>query len=211
MYDQRESGKVDKSTACARVKRSRLKLVYQWALQLASALKFIHNYSFEEPAPKISIAFGDLGVDDCWLDASGTSLSLLGFLRSSFRTRSSPQHIGNIGLSGRDFQPLGRRGVPSLQTDVFYWGCVVYELMTGYWPGEGQGLAQEEMESLVSRREWPRLETEYLGDVVRKSWTGEVTSAAELWRAVRGAITESGVVVGDNDEIIDIALDGMTI
>lgn len=71
-------------------------------------------------------------------------------------------------------------------------------------------MAQEEMESLVSRREWPRLETEYLGDVVRKSWTGEVTSAAELWRAVRGAITESGVVIGDNDEILDVALDGMT-
>lgn len=203
------SSAVDRSTAHSRVKATRLNLVYQWSIHLARALEFINSYTFQSPAPVTSIVFGDLRLDSCWLPSSGRSLSVLGFQHAGFRTRSGPLHAGDIGLSRRGFQPQGRD--PTLQTDLFLWGCVVYELMTGYWPGEGQGLGLEDQDFLVSRQEWPRLEAVYLGDVVRKCWTGEVTSAAELFGLVREAIAGLGVLVGDDDEIVDLSLEGLTV
>lgn len=211
MYEQRENGSDNKSTACARVKLARLDLVYQWTLHLARALEFIHSYSFEKPSSKITVAFGELMVESCWLNASGTSLSLLGFLQSVVRTRTQGPYDGGIGYSGKYFQPRKIGAIPTVESDVFLWGCVVYELMTGYWPGEGQGLEDEEKEALPSRQEWPRLEAKYLGEVVKECWTGEITSAAEILSAVRAAVKEMGVVVGDDDEIIDLAIDGLII
>lgn len=188
MYEQRDGGSDDKSTACARVKPAHLKLVCQWAVHLARALEFIHSYSFEKPSPKISIAFGDLRVESCWLDASGTSLSIFGFLQSTVCTRWAGPYVG--GICHNRFQPFTNRAGPTLETDLFLWGCVVYELMAGYWPGEGQGLEYEDKEALVSRKEWPRLEAKYLGEVVRKCWTGGITSAGEILSAVRTAVAE---------------------
>ena len=212
MYDERANP--DRSTASGRVRASRRHLVYQWALHLASALQFIHSHSFELPAPKIEIVFGDLSVDSCWLTSPTLSLSVLGFLNSGFRTRSGALHLGDIS-NGEAFQPLhGVRGPacrPTLQTDLFLWGCVVYELMTGHWPGNGQGLSWQEMSVLISRREWPRLEMEYLGNVVYMCWTGEITSAAELLATVRRSITDLGAVIGDNDEVVDLNMEDLTI
>ena len=204
MYEERTT--IDRSTACSRVKPRRLHLIYQWSLQLASALEHIHSYSFEPPAPKISIVFGDLSMNSCWLTPE-FSLQLLGFLEAGFRTRSSALNLGSI-LSGEPYQPLyyarGQANTPTLQTDLFLWGCVVYELMTGFWPGNGQGLDDQEIATLIPRREWPRLETMYLGDVVRKCWTSEITSAAELSETVRRSVVELGAPVGDNDEVLDL-------
>lgn len=211
MYEQHGRGSDNKRTACSRVKLAHLHLIYQWTLHLARALDFIHSYSFEKPSPKVAIAFGDLSVESCWLNASGTSLSILGFLQSTFRTRWTGPYAGGIGYNGEDFQPLKMGAVPTLETDVFLWGCVVYELMTGYWPGEGQGLNDEVKEALVSRQEWPTLEARYLGEVVRECWTGGITSAAKLLSAVRTAISGMGVVVGHNDNIADLAIDDLTI
>lgn len=212
MYDERADP--DRSTASSRVKASRRHLVYQWALHLASVLQFIHRHSFELPTPKIEVVFGDLSVDSCWLTSPTRSLSVLGFLKSGFRTRSGPLHHGDIS-DGEAFQPLrGVRGPayrPTLQTDLFLWGCVVYELITGHWPGNGQGLSWQEKSSLISRREWPRLEIEYLGNVVHMCWAGELTSAAELLAAVRRGITDLGAVIGDNDEVQYLNMEDLTI
>lgn len=45
----------------------------------------------------------------------------------------------------------------------------------------------------------------YLRKVVRKCWTGGITTA------VRTAITNMGVVVGEDDEIVDLAIHGSTV
>lgn len=210
MYnDDTQQPRTDRSTAHSRVRTSRLNLVYQWSLHLARALEFIHSHSFEPPAPVIAIIFGDLRVDSCWLSSSGRSLSVLGFQHAGFRTRSGPLHVGDMVLSGNAFQPTGRD--PTLQTDLFLWGCVVYELMTGYWPGDGQGLSLEDQDCLVARQEWPRLERVYLGDVVKRCWTGEITSAADLLSIIRDTIIGLGVVIGDEDEIANLQLEGLAI
>lgn len=162
MYSQRDSGSDNKRAACARVKPIYRNLIYQWALHLARALGFLHNYSFEKPSPRISIAFGDLSVESCWLDASGTHLSNLGFLQSTFRTSRTGPYVGMVGCNGRDFQPLEIGAVPTLETDVFLWGCVVYELMTGYCR-RGRGMK-------ISKRWW-------LG----RSGRGLKRSSWEMW------------------------------
>jgi hypothetical protein len=58
---------------------------------------------------------------------------------------------------------------------------------------------------------WPRLETVYLGDVVRKCWADEITSAVELVVALRKAVTDMGVVLGYDDEILNLSLEGLKI
>ncbi|KAF2165839.1 hypothetical protein M409DRAFT_67159 [Zasmidium cellare ATCC 36951] len=198
MYDTRTT--LNQSTASGRVKARYKSLVYQWALQLAT--------------PIISIVFGDLTVDSCWLTSPGLSLSILGFLNSGFRTRDGPVHHGDI-LSGYPFNPIDHlprtERIPTLKTDLFMWGCVVYELMTGFWPGEGQGIEDEEIAMLVPRHEWPTLESELLGNVVRTCWTGEMRSAAELVTTVRRVITELGAVIGDNGEVVHLDIEGLTI
>jgi hypothetical protein len=211
MYEQRENDSTNnRTTACARVRTKHLNLVYQWAIHLAKALEHIHSYSFDmTPVPKISIVFGDLIIENCWLSASGTSLSLLGFLNAGYRTRSSCLHFGDHSLSSYGFDPLPK--LATMQTDLFLWGSIVYELMTSHHPSQGQGLEWVDIKTLVSRREWPRLETVYLGNVVRKCWADEITSAVELVVALRKAVTDMGVALGDDDEILDLSLEGLKI
>jgi hypothetical protein len=105
MYEEHDSGVTDRSTARTRAKETHLKLVYQWAIQLANALEFVHSHSFEEPAPKISIISGDFNIDSCWLSSSGSSISLLGFLRSEF------PHPELASASWRSWRP--RSGIPT--------------------------------------------------------------------------------------------------
>lgn len=209
MYEQRASSR---STANSRIKSTYKQLAYQWALQLASALDFIHGHSRELPAPKISILLGDFSIDNCWLTLPNLQLSLLGFLDAGFRTRSGPLHVGDAA-SGEPFHPLyhltGKERQPNLQTDLFLWGCVVYELMTGYWPGNGQGLPDQEISMLAPRQEWPSLESEHLGEIVHMCWTGEIEDSAELLDKVRATIVQYGSIVENGDEIVNLDIEGL--
>jgi hypothetical protein len=72
-------------------------------------------------------------------------------------------------------------------------------------------LESEDVESLVYRREWPCLERRYLGDVVRNYWAGEIASAAGLVVAVRNAVMDLGVGLGDDDELVDLGLEGLMV
>lgn len=121
-------------------------------------------------------------------------------------------------LNGHPFDPLGhlphREQTPTMGTDLFMWGCVVYEFMTGFWPGDGQGVGDDEIATMISRREWPGLEREFLGDVVVRCWEGDFTSAKELVVEVRRRIGELGAVgVGEEgDEVVgDLNIEGLAI
>jgi serine/threonine protein kinase len=91
-------------------------LVLNWALQLLSALKFIHSHN---------ILYGTLDVQNCWL-SSGTSLLLAGFMDAEFRDgygywgRSSVHNI-------------------SVKSDIYSWAFFIYRLMTNNhdWPDSG--------------------------------------------------------------------------
>lgn len=164
-----------------RVRATHRPLAYKWALHLASAMEFVHAQD---------IILGDLSTAHCWLSGSPAfSLSLVGFLDASFRDKiSGLPYLGGTGRS-EPFHPLNTRQTgskrapePSLQTDLFLWGCVVYELMVGHWPGheESAGKSWAEMGQMIARQEWPELEREYLGGVIRECLTGGYESSQSL-------------------------------
>ncbi|KAI7788260.1 uncharacterized protein LA080_012327 [Diaporthe eres] len=144
-----------------RVRATHRPLAYKWALHLASALEFVHAQD---------IVIGDLSTAHCWLSRSpALSLCLVGFLDASFRDRSSgvlylggtsssePFHPLNVSLSGSRRAPE-----PSVRTDLFLWGCVVYELMVGHWPGHEEGARRswDDTSHMTAQQEWPGLESE---------------------------------------------------
>lgn len=187
--------------ASHRIRETHLPLAYKWALHLASALEFVHAQD---------IILGDLSTAHCWLSASPSlSLSLVGFLDASFRDRTSGlPYLGGTG-SSEPFHPLNvrqpgsRRGAePSVKTDLFLWGCVVYELMVGHWPGHeaGAGRSWGDMGQMIPRREWPELGREFLGEVVRRCWTGGYESSQQLRADVVEFLQAEGwQVEGDDD------------
>ncbi|KAH8781202.1 hypothetical protein F5883DRAFT_539605 [Diaporthe sp. PMI_573] len=179
-------------------------LAYKWALHLASALEFVYTQD---------IILGDLSTAHCWLYGTGgraLSLSLVGFLDASFRDRySGIKYLGGAS-SSEPFHPLNIRqpGVrrspePSMQTDLFLWGCVVYQLMVGHWPGHegGAGRSWADMDQMIPRQEWPELERDYLGQVVRRCWTGEVESSRRLRENLLEFLQTEGWQVEADDDL----------
>ncbi|KAF4549652.1 Hypothetical protein D9617_20g027080 [Elsinoe fawcettii] len=202
MYHQ--NAEISRSTAPGRVHDRYKPLMYQWALQLANAFAYIHSHG-EAETPIISIIYGDLHTSCCWLSKPSLSLSLVGFLDAQFSTPQIPFHLGSC-WTGLLFHPYSWKSkpddLPTVQSDIFLWACFVYELMTGEWPGYGQGLAQQEIEMLVPRKEWPELEADYLGDIIHMCWKGEITRAADLMKILQEKIGGLGWQIQDEDELM---------
>lgn len=172
-------------------------LIYQWALHLISGLSFVHSKD---------IVFGDLRIEVCWL-SKDLSLSLLGFLDAVYKTPGfSRQYINQGGRYEREqFHPCHKPRWDSLlattQTDLFVWGCLIYQLMTGFWPGyEQQQRSDAETRALFVNRQWPLLETEYLGDIIRKCFNYEYQSAEHLKMDIIQFLTVKGWEV-DGDKL----------
>jgi hypothetical protein len=185
-------------SASSRVLPAYRPLVYQWALHLLSALGFVHSHD---------VVFGDLGSRHCWLSSSPSlSLSLVGFVNAGFR-----RYDGGGGLyegdyaGGEPFHPLslvrGPRCVPTAQMDLFMWGCLVYELMTGLWPGNGLGQSMGDVRQMVPRREWPPLEKKCMGEVVRRCWEGVYQSAEDIKRDVIAFLEADGWEINGEDDL----------
>lgn len=202
--DQNKAAISNRGSTSHRIKTTFRPLAYKWALHLASALEFVHAQD---------IILGDLSTAHCWLYGTGgraLSLSLVGFLDASFRDRySGIKYLGGAS-SSEPFHPLNIRqpGVrrspePSMQTDLFLWGCVVYQLMVGHWPGHegGAGRSWADMDQMIPRQEWPELERDYLGQVVRRCWTGEVESSRRLRENLLEFLQTEGWQVEADDDL----------
>jgi serine/threonine protein kinase len=173
-------------------------LAYQWALHIISGLAFVHSHN---------VVFGDPSLAECWLASdSRFSLSLVGFANAGFNyfKEWSAVYPGER-KSSMEFHPFDDRDGPTQQTDLFLWGCIVYELMTGYWPLTPEALSRQyttrELEARVVRKEWPRLEPEYMGAIVRRCWNGEYASAEEVKAAVKTFLQGLGWEIEDNDDL----------
>jgi serine/threonine protein kinase len=171
-------------------------LIYQWALHLASGLSFVHSHS---------VIFGDLRAETCWLSSPPLALSLVGFLDAGYRGATSGMQYNGGSTRDEPFHPchVPRFGsvVPTMQTDLFLWGCLVYELMTSFWPGHGQGRQKGEMKQMIVRREWPALEREYFGDIVRRCWEYRYQDIASLKRDLITFLIHEGWEIEGEDEL----------
>ncbi|KAH6647742.1 hypothetical protein BKA67DRAFT_578440 [Truncatella angustata] len=71
-----------------------------------------------------------------------------------------------------------KRGkTPMQQTDLFMWGALVYELMTGFRPGTRPRKSSQEVQAMMTARQWPAFEKELLCEVVRNCWDGSYRDA----------------------------------
>ncbi|KAK5993508.1 hypothetical protein PT974_06940 [Cladobotryum mycophilum] len=170
-------------TVTRRVLPSHQPLVLQWALHLDSPLTFVHKHV---------IIYGEIESRNCWLSSS-LLLSLAGFLSAEFRSHA---HSGALyrsqSTSGFTFNPRSISKIPNTKTDILWWGCVVYELMTGLWPEYEQARSYEERKAMVTWREWPSLQAEFLGNIVKKCWEGEYATSENLKQDVMRFVETDG-------------------
>jgi hypothetical protein len=106
--------------------------------------------------------------------------------------------------SSMEFHPFDDPFPPTQQTDLFLFGGIVYELMTGYWPLTPEALSgrytSRELAARVVGKEWPRLEAEHMGTIVHRCWNGDFASAEEVRSAVRAFLEGLGwEIEGDDD------------
>lgn len=172
-------------------------LIYQWALHLISGLVFIGSHS---------VVFGDLRTDTCWLSQPGLALSLVGFLDAGFRSPAISSGIQFNGTSWRDepFHPLHvprfQAVVATVQTDLFLWGCLVYELMTGVWPGSGPSTSRAQAQEMLVTGQWPVLEEDYLGRIIRGCWENSYEDAVGVMADLVSTLEADGFEI-DGDDI----------
>jgi hypothetical protein len=153
----------------SRVKAEYLPLVCQWALDVISGLVFVHEHD---------VVFGEISTVHCWLD-SDYRVSLVGFLNAGFLDKERWCTVEAKWDSGYDEWLSGRR--PCKETDLVMFGYLLYEVMTAYAPASQWEARQwKEDRADVPRHQWPRLEIEYIGDIVRKCWNGEYTRVEEI-------------------------------
>jgi serine/threonine protein kinase len=111
----------------SRILASNRPLIYQWALHIISGLSFIHAHN---------IVFSDLDLEQCWLSLdSHLYLSLVGFVHAGFWQSTDGAWYDGRQSNAAWFHPLEHTKATT-QTDLFLYGCVVYQLMTGAWPGD---------------------------------------------------------------------------
>lgn len=157
-------------------------LMFQWTLHLISGLAFVHGKE---------VVVGDLSLRNCWLSSGPKlSLSLVGFPHAGFKYSV----YGGYVYEGEDrifedwsILPTHTPHFPNTQTDIFLYGCVVYQLMTGTWPNspsQQPAPGPRMPEPKPPRGVWPSLEADYMGEIVRKCWACEYEDADVVKAAV---------------------------
>ncbi len=156
----------------SRILESHRPLAYQWALHIISGLTFVHSHD---------VIFGEFDLTQCWL-SSNLDLSLVGFINAGFWDRSRGYRLVEGDHStGCEFAPPKTIRDPTKQTDLFWFGCTVFQLMTGAWPGHRLvNRSEREAADMVVRREWLPLESECMGEIVHKCWGAGYNSAEEV-------------------------------
>ncbi|CAG2006803.1 unnamed protein product [Fusarium graminearum] len=186
----------------SRIKPGLLPLAYQWSLQLLSALMLIHSHD---------IAYGEIDHSSCWISAESLDISLAGFVGSDFHDPATgwycPGGLYNSYEFSPESLPLSRRvSVPTIATDMFIFGRLIYCIMTSHMPGDGMGRGPGETERLIENEDWiPDLEDEFLGNILHKCWRFEYGTIEELQSEVQDLIESYGwSIKGDKIEGLDI-------
>jgi serine/threonine protein kinase len=177
--------------ASSRVRPEFKPVVFQWVLTFISGLAFVHSHD---------IIFGNPDLEQCWLDKD-LRLSLVGFVNAWFfdhernwaTVKGDWEGIYDDYSAGRD---------PTKNTDLVLFGYTVYELMTAYPPSMRSGMRPwKKRGNNISRHLWPRLETEYMGDIVRMCCSGGYANADEVKAAVVRFVKESGFEIDEDDNL----------
>jgi hypothetical protein len=179
---------------------------------LLSGLSFIHSKD---------VILGDLHKYTCWLE-SPDSIAILGFLDAVYMepvhaTRYTNNTWGSnynfpfhpCLIPGKGTGPGGRWGwdTATIQTDLFLWASILYELLTNSWPASGQSL--DDVKAILTQKLWPKLNEEGLDEIVSKCWDYGYRNADEVKRDIEKYLAGEGWEVegveGDEIRGFDVA------
>lgn len=103
------------------------------------------------------------------------------------------------------FHPLEHQCNPTKLTDIFLFGCVLFELMTGFWPGIRSGLGSwQEMAALIPLRAWPLLEEACMGNIVHQCWNNEFFDAEHVKAALASFLQDLGQEIDKNGNLLGL-------
>jgi serine/threonine protein kinase len=182
----------------SRILPSHRPVAYQWAVHLIDAISFAHAHD---------VILADFDTSQCWLSSDPhLTLSLAGFLHASFSYTIQWGRIvpASVPSNRSLFHPLVDGCDATKQTDVFVFGCVLFEIMTGFWPSKhSESRSWDDREAIVRRREWPPLEEDYMGNIVRQCWNNQFDSAEQVKAALVSFVRDRGLEVDEKSNLKD--------
>ncbi|EGX88115.1 protein kinase, putative [Cordyceps militaris CM01] len=138
----------------------------RWATEIATALDFVHQ---------AGVIHGDLTCANIFLDQN-LHTKLADFAGSSID--GSPLLV-NVTDSHQFFGPL-----VSVRADLFAFGSVLYEIMTGHAPYEG--LDETEIRDRYQKREFPETDSLEVGTIIKRCWQGHYQGLEAVVKELRG-------------------------
>lgn len=76
--------------------------------------------------------------------------------------------------------------------------------MTGFWPSKhSESRSWDDREAIVRRREWPPLEEDYMGNIVRQCWNNQFDSAEQVKAALVSFVRDRGLEVDEKSNLKD--------
>jgi len=168
----------------SRILESHRPLAYQLALHIVSGLAFVHSHN---------VIFGELDLTQCWLSFN-LDLFLVGFTNAGFQDRSRGNRlVEGYHSTKHNFAPPRILCGPTKQTDLFWFGCTVFQLMTGAWLGDRlENRSGREVADVVVCREWLPLESKCMGEIVHKCWRAGCNSIEEVQAAIITLFQDKG-------------------
>jgi serine/threonine protein kinase len=146
----------------------------RWAIQIVEALDFVH---------RAGVIHGDLTCANIFLDED-LNVKLADFAGSSID--GSPLLVAVTASHEYPGSLLSR------QADIFALGCVLYEIMTGSIPYEGE--SEEVIQDRYTNNDFPT--TECLGAfglIIMKCWQGKYTECGAIAKDLKGTCFPNSV------------------
>ncbi len=195
-----------------------LSLYIRWALQLLSALTFLHEHD---------VFMRAFNAESIWV-RSDFSLALTGFVGGVLG--SEDHHTIEMGTMAEPevvdskHAPMDRTGqpIPSVQEDLFYWATFVWRLVTNCYtpedprargeqwepvtPSEGGvmlgGVADQMLGERYCADAFQELEDERIGKVLVRAWKSKYSTAEAIADDVR--IIAEGLGIDVIEDEVDI-------
>jgi hypothetical protein len=151
-------------------------LAREWFLGLAKAITYLHDHG---------IVHRDLKPGNVFLENGMVKVGDYGLSKSISTSQRHPQtqSVGTVHYMAPEIST----GNYNKQIDVYAAGIVLYEMLTGHVPFEGESAAEILMKHLTTPPDLSRLPSEYVPIVAKalaKNPTQRYASMAEMARAV---------------------------
>ncbi|OAP54621.1 hypothetical protein AYL99_11069 [Fonsecaea erecta] len=155
--------------------------ILKWSRQAGEAMQYIH----EQGVFQVDIGTHNLLLDD------QDNVKLCDFAGSSIDGKENSVLPG----THEGFQLFLHGEAPSIHTELYSLGCVIFEISTMWQPYHGK--TDKEIERLYEAGEFPDTNHLLLGPVIRKCWTFQYNSAAEVIDEIDKIIDKQSVPTGN--------------